>query len=712
MPQRKARLALLLATGISGTAQAETLYLYRNVDRPSVAPTAQGGKPATPVQGGGQAQPESKPLEAALASPPASASVGDASTMRFIATNASGTVNWVATGLPTGTRIEADGTVSGTFAAAGTFAVAATATDAAGRSATASGPVTILPARPMVGVVQASGASIYGTTFSTRALNLGSTPGISWTLAQGPSWLGIDAAGLVSGRPPLGTMDFAFTVRGTDGYGRQAEDSAAVSLTPPSLSFSFPGQVVPGDVVSVALSSNLASPTYGVVTGPPWLSVAPGAKLVGTVPNLPGSGTVTAQAAQEEAKASVEATFEVLSVTPSLSLPATLQGLETSTGTVRANAGDGWTYAVSGLPSWLGLNASNGTLSGTAPNADATLTLTPSVSRNGVTVTGTSRTYQVNAYKMAVTNAPTSVMAGDAMTGTAAGADPGTYALTGAPAWMTVSRDGTLGGTADNVAATYSVKVAGTRYATALQPATVPLTVRAATVTLPTMPSSVTSGTTASYQPSTNWTSGVTWSLSSQPAWMTINAQTGAFSGTPVTGQNAVNTVVKATRNGVTASSAPFSFTVAAAGPPVGDFRPQTMFYANAASFYNPMPSAAVALDGLNDGNEGTNVVGLRTDATFDALLYRFAAPTSLNHCRIVVQTSTSTSASVKLAVSAGYTWYPEFTIPVTGNVGIYDGTCNLPSNTKDTEFYLSQLSKNPGAGATVMIREFRMGYR
>lgn len=513
-------------TALTSPAPAGTAY-YRHGTEGTIP--AKGGGPSA----GGDGTTDNS-MSLAFAGPEAGVADSSAAGRRFTAKNAVPPVTYTATGLPGGVTLTDDGVLTGTFREVGTFTATVVAKDANGITATSLVELRVnAPGQPPSFSVSGSGPDVAGVPFAAHSVvNSGNIS--DWALATGhPTFLGIDGAGAVTGTPPLGLTGFTFGVIGADGWKRSDQVDRTVTLEQPALTIAgLASGYLPGDVVAATIATNLPGASLSAPGRPAWLALSPDGNLTGTVPATSGDLPFPATATHANGvSASQSVPLSVSPVTVSLSgLQAGAQGFDTVSGTVAASLGSGWTYAVDGRPPWLDLAPDTGVLSGTADNVGGTLTLSPSATRNGITVPGQQRTLTVTAATLAVTGQPAVAVKGMAMTGRATGADDGTYALTGNPSWLSVSHDGRLLGTVGAPGGPFDVAVSGRRNGGTLALARFPLTVQEASASAAGISSAgVVEGGSFSGALTSN-IPGATWAKLSGPSWVSVSSD-GTVSG-------------------------------------------------------------------------------------------------------------------------------------------------------------------------------------
>ena len=484
--------------------------------------------------------------------------------------------------LPTGlSQNSSSGAITGTASAAGTFNFTITGTDSVSSTAAQAYSIVV---NPTITVNPASlPATTAGIAYSQSVSTTGGTGAMTYSVSVGslPAGLSLGAAtGAITGTPSAAGT-FNFTITATDSVGATGLRAytlivnAALAVTPASLPAATIGSAYSQ---SVTASGGTGAVTLGLSAGslPAGLSFntrdrsdfgnADGIRHV----QLHGHGNRFARR-----HGITPYTFTVNTVTLTVnpvSLPNWTQGVAYSQ-TITASGGTGsTTYSASGtLPTGLSLNSSSGAITGT-PSASGTfnftVTATDSLGSTGaraysVTINAAlsiapaslPATTQGVAYSQLVTasggtGAPIfAVSAGALPTGltvnVVSGAITGTSSAAGTFNFTITATD-TVGATASHA---YSVIV------------NAPLTVNPASLPAPTVGAvysqsiSVTGGTGAS-------TFAVT--AGSLPTGLSLNAATGAITGTPTSAATFNFTITATDTLGATGARA-YSVTVSPA---------------------------------------------------------------------------------------------------------------------------------------------------
>jgi hypothetical protein len=489
--------------------------------------------------------------------------------------------------LPAGLALNAStGAITGTPTAFGTSNITAKVTDADGLTATATLSIKILPAPVVITTSSLPNGIVNTAGYSATLISTGGAPPISWSwVAQAGSTLppGLILApttGVISGTPiAAGTFNVSVTATDSSTPALTASKNLSITIIP-QLSITT-GSPLSGGITNTAYSATLAS-TGGVTpiawtlaTGsgplPTGLTLSSAGAISGT-PTAAGTFNFTVQAAdsgtpqQKVTKAFTITIIQQLVITTPATLPTGSVTTPYSV-TMFSTGGTGavtWTVASgSTLPGGLTLNAA-GLLSGTPTTANTyhfsitatdsgvppqtatvafTLTITPKLAitttslPSGTLGTGYSTTVQSNNGGIAPISWSWIAQAGSSLPpglsiNSSTGVISGTPTATGTFN-VTVTAADSSTPTAQTASATFSISIA-----------TAPLSV--ATTGLPNgvMGQAYTGATlqSAGGNPPVTWTI----SVGSLPTWASLNASTGAITGTP-TATGTTNFTVKAT---------------------------------------------------------------------------------------------------------------------------------------------------------------------
>ena len=365
--------------------------------------------------------------------------------------------------------------------------------------------------------------------------------------------------------------------------------SGSVSSPPPVISGTPAASVIAGEAYSFipATSDPGSNPlTYTIVNKPDWatfdattgqLSGSPSTASVGTFANIAIAVT----------DGTASATLPTFSI--EVLAPLSIAGNPTTTVTVGASysfqpttslpPGAPLTFAVQNKPAWLNFDPFTGTLSGTPTQPGTYSNILISVSDG--TQSSSLPAFAITVSNPTTTNnppsisgsPPTAVKVGALYSFTPAASDPDgdtlTFSIQNLPVWASFSTaTGALKGTpAAANAGTYAnivISVSDGQLSRALPPFSIkvvaPLTISGSP------PTQVVAGSSYSFTPTTNATSGttLTFSVQNRPAWATFSVASGMLSGTPTGSQTGTYSgVVISVTDGVQTISLPaFSITV------------------------------------------------------------------------------------------------------------------------------------------------------
>ncbi len=610
-------LSINSTTGVlSGTVPAGiTTFTYSVVASNGVTPTATAGPFTVAV---------SSPPTFTTDSPPTTSVTGQSYSYTFVASGNPAPTFALATGAPVWLSINStSGALSGTVPAGiTTFTYSVVASNGTAPNATA-GPFTVSATTPPAFTTDSPPTtSVTGHAYSYTFAASGN-PAPTFALATGaPVWLSVNTTtGAVSGTVPAGITTFTYSLVASNGTAPSATAGpfvVAVSSPPAFTSASPPTVETAGQSYgyTFAASGNPA-PTFALATGAPaWLSINPtSGALSGTVPAGTTTFTYSVVAANGVTPNATAGPFVVAVSSPPLfttdSPPTTSVTGHAYSYTFAASGNPAPTFALAtGAPAWLSVNATTGAVSGTVPAGITTFTYSV-VASNGITPSATAGPFVV-----AVSTPPAFTTDSPPMSGTAgqsysytfaASGNPApTFALaTGAPAWLSINpTSGALSGTvpAGTTTFTYSVVAAN---GTAPNATAGPFTVNvpeAPLFTTDSPPTTSVTGHAYNYTFAASGNPAPTFALATgAPVWLSVNATTGAVSGTVPAGITTFTYSVVAS-NGITPSATAGPFVVAVStppafttdSPPLSGTAGQSYSYTFAASG-NPAPTFALA---------------------------------------------------------------------------------------------------------------------
>ena len=563
---------------------------------------------------------------------------GTAYSQTITSTGGSGTYTYVisAGALPAGLVLNtSSGVISGTPTTAASSSFTVRATDGNGASGTRAYTVTIAAAPIVVNPSSLPNGAV-GSAYSEAVSAAGGSGSFTYSVSAGalPAGLTLNAAsGVISGTPSTAAAS-SFTIRATDGTGAFGTRAYTVTITAAPIVVnpaSLPAATV-GTAYSQTLSASggTGSYTWSVSAGalPAGLTLNAASGVISGTPTTAGASSFTIRATDGSGAFGTRAYNVTTNAAVSVN-PATLPNGAVGVGyaqTVTGSGGTGtYTFSVSSgaLPAGLALNASTGAITGTPSGAVAsTFTITAT---DGSGATG-SRSYTVTINAAIAVN-PASLPNGTlgvayAQTISATGGT-GTFSYSvsagSLPAGLSLNAtSGAITGT-PSAAATSSFTITATDGSGATGSRPYSVTINAA---ITVSPSSLPPGTVgAAYNQTATATGGTgTYAFSisagTLPAGLTLNASTGAITGTPTTAATGSFTITATDGNGATGSRA-FTFTVNAAvtvNPPtlpagtVAATYSQTVSAAGGSGSYSYSLSAGVLPTGLSL-NASTGVI-------------------------------------------------------------------------------------------------------
>jgi Tfp pilus assembly protein PilV len=461
---------------------------------------------------------------------------------------------WAASGLPTNLGINAGtGVISGTPNSAGTFAVSVTVTDKAGASVTKGYSVKINPAPGIAtqSLPTAEAGRPYNFTLTATA---GGTPPYTWSLrrnpdrSQPPAWLLINAnTGTLSGTPPASGAPNV-TVRVTDSTGARAEVTytltiaAAVQISGPAslrnwtINRDYPGTAIIG-------TGGVTPFTWSANTLPAGLTLNSSTGVISGTPTATGTTTITVTVVDAVGGTDTQIYPVTINAAPTITTTSPLPVGEKSVAynkTIVATQGTpAYSWAASGLPAGLTLNAGTGVLSGT-PTVVGTFSIT-------VSVTDAAGASTSNIFSLTLNDVPSGSgtlpnwtvgrpYPNPTLTGSG-GTPPYTFTSTALPAGLVLNTNtGVVSGTPTTAATTSgTVTVHDSLGATSTLPFSIKISAAATITTASPLPAGTIgvaySGVTIAKNG--GGTAPFSWGASGLPAGLAIDPATGAISGTP-----------------------------------------------------------------------------------------------------------------------------------------------------------------------------------
>jgi hypothetical protein len=465
--------------------------------------------------------------------------------------------------------------------------------------------------------------------FTTSVTNDSASKGVTWSVSGGGTLSGSTSTAVTYTAPTPVTANLTVTVTATSVA--DATKSASVTITvtpPPAVTTTSPltaGTVGAAYSVTLQASGGAGALTWSLASGsgalPNGLTLSGGGVISGT-PTATGTSTFTVQVADSGSPALTATKQLSLTVNPAplAIVTATLpSGTVQSTYSANLQASGGttpytWSVTVGALPTGLTLNAATGQISG-APTTSGTSAFTVTVT-DSATPTAQTKSKQFSILVNPVLSVSTASLPSGTV-GTAysqqlqssGGTAPIMWSVTlgTLPAGLTLNGGtGVISGT-PTTPGTFNFTVQAADTSTPQQTATKALSIivnpAPLAITTTTLPNgTVTVAYNATLQ-SSGGTAPITWSVTGTlPAGLSLNANTGAITGTPTTAGTSSFTVKATDSTTPTAQTATqaLSITVNSAACGTGS---ETLLNGQ----------YALALQGFN----GTNPVGI--GGIFDA---------------------------------------------------------------------------------------------
>ena len=511
-------------------------------------------------------------------------------TMKATDSNPSATItSWAATGLPAGLSINATtGVVSGTPTTTGTSTVKVTATDSGGYSGSVSFTWTV---KDLVTVTspgtKTSSVNVAISPLTMKATDSNPSATItSWAATGLPAGLSINATtGVVSGTPTTtGTSTVKVTATDSGGYSGSVSFTWTVkdlvTVTSPGTKTSSVNVAISPLTMKATDSNPSATITSWAATGlPAGLSINATTGVVSGTPTTTGTSTVKVTATDSGGySGSVSFTWTVKDLVTVTSPGTKTSSVNVAISPLTMKATDSnpsatiTSWAATGLPAGLSINATTGVVSGT-PTTTGTSTVKVTATDSGGYSGSVSFTWTVKDL-VTVTSPGTKTssvnVAISPLTMKATDSNPSatitSWAATGLPAGLSINATtGVVSGT-PTTTGTSTVKVTATD--SGGYSGSVSFTWTVKDLVTVTSPGTKTSSVNVAISPLTmkatdsNPSATITsWAATGLPAGLSINATTGVVSGTPTTtGTSTVK--VTATDSGGYSGSVSFTWTV------------------------------------------------------------------------------------------------------------------------------------------------------
>jgi hypothetical protein len=507
------------------------------------------------------------PLSITTASLPAGI-VGTAYNTSVASNGGASPITWSATGLPGGLGINAStGAITGTPTTPGTVTAGITATDAtnpthqvmtANLSISIVGPLTITTSSLPGGLV--------GTAYTATVTAAGGTNPVTWNASNLPAGLGINSlTGAITGNPTTaGTTTAAITATDSTNPTHQTA-TANLSITivaPVTITTTSP---LPGGVVGTAYNTTVAATggtnpiTWTATNLPAGLGINAATGAITGNPTTPGTTTAVVTATDSTNPTHLMATANLsitivapLTITTTSPLPGGVVGTAYNTNVAATGGTNPITWNATNLPGGLGINASTGAITGsptTPGTTTAVVTATDSTNPTHLTATANLSITIVAPVTITTTSPLPGGVVGTAYNTTVTatgGTNPITWNATNLPAGLGINpATGAITGSPTTPGTTVAVVTAtdstNPTHLTATANLSITILNPVTFTTTSPLPTGVQNQAYSTTVAATGGTGPITFTAPGLPAGLSINASTGAITGTPTV--VAVNTV-------------------------------------------------------------------------------------------------------------------------------------------------------------------------
>ena len=491
----------------------------------------------------------------------AEVTVGQSVSTTLAATGGTTPYTWsVSSGaLPTGISLSGAGALTGTPTAAGTYGFSAKVTDAGSQEATRalSWTVNAAPSITTLSLPSGQPAVAYSQTLSAT----GGTGARTWSVSSGalPSGLALSAGGTISGTPS-GTGTATFTLRVTDSVGVYANQELSLTIgSAPTVSTTSLAAVTVGQIVgtSLAVTGGTTPYTWSISAGalPAGISLNASSGALSGTPTTAGTASFTARVTDANSQSGTQGLSWTVNPAPSISTSSLAQTTlgATYSSSLAASGGTtplAWSIASGALPAGLGINATTGTISGTSTAAGAASFTARVTDANGV---------HADAALSLTVNAAPSISTSTLPQGRKSTAYSQALAATGGtgslswsvsggtlPPGTSLSAAGVLSGTPTTVGSyDFTARVVDSLAIAATRGVSVTI-VESPTVTTTSLATVTVGQSVSTSLAASGGTTPYTWSISAGalPAGISLNASSGALSGTPTSAGTATLTAV------------------------------------------------------------------------------------------------------------------------------------------------------------------------
>ncbi len=384
------------------------------------------------------------------------------------------------------------------------------------------------------------------------------------------------STGVISGTP-TNPGTYPITAGVSDSYGNVASRQLSITVTAGlSITTASP---LPGGTVGVAYSQALSasggtSPYTWTAGLPAWLSLNSSTGALTGIPTVAGTIDFTVRVTDAAGAAATKSfTLTILgglSITTASPLPAATVGVAYGQTLAATGGVTPYTWAATGLPAWLSLNSSTGSLSGT-PTAGGSFDFTIRVTDRAQNTAVQSFTVTVISGLTITTATPLpaatpGVAYGQTLSATG-GVTPYTWSATGLPAWLSLNPSTGLLSGIPAAADTHGFRIQVTDRAqnTATKSFSLPVIPLVGALSITTaspLPAGVATVPYSQTLAALGGSPPYRWSVSSGilPQGLSLAATTGVISGTP-TAAGTANFTVQVTDNAQRTATKAFTLT-------------------------------------------------------------------------------------------------------------------------------------------------------
>ena len=472
----------------------------------------------------------------------------------------------VATGsLPTGLSLSTSGTISGTPTTAGSFDFQIQSADSGGNTGYTQYTMTVAAASSVAVSPTSLPNPVLNTAYSQTVSGSGGTAPYTFAVSAGalPTGLSLNAStGVISGTPTTAGA-YSFTIRATDSASQSNSRSytgtiiAALSITTATLPTPVLTQAYSQ---TIATSGGTAPVSFSISAGslPAGLSLNTSTGAITGTPTAAGAYSFTVQATDANAVAATRAYSGTIAstlaiITATLPTPVLTQAYSQTVATSGGAAPISFAVSAGSLPTGLSLNTSTGAITGTPTAAGSYSFTVQAADANSIVATQAYSGTVAAALTITTTTLPTPALSAaySQTVSTSGGTAPVTFTVSAGslPAGLSLdSATGAITGT-PTAAGAYSFSIqatdANSLVASHAYSGSIATALAITTTSLPTPALSTAYSQTIA---TSGGTAPVTFAVSagSLPTGLSLNASTGAITGTP-TAAGAYGFTVQAT---------------------------------------------------------------------------------------------------------------------------------------------------------------------